>query len=138
MKPNYQTYHPEGFSTVNPYIFAAEPEELISFLKKAFDAEETSRTVNPENGEIGNCILKLGASCIMISQARGDFEGMRSSFYLFVENVDEVYHQALECGATDVLAPADMDYQDRQAGIVDPGGNYWWISKRLVKENYQD
>lgn len=23
--------------------------------------------------------------------------------------------------------PADMDYQDRQSGIIDPGGNYWWI-----------
>ena len=138
MKADYKTYHPDGFSTVNPYIFAADPEELISFLKKAFDARETSRTVNPKTGEIGNCILKLGDSCIMISQARGDFEGMRTSFYLFVENVDEVYQLALECGAGDALSPADMEYEDRQAGIVDPAGNYWWISKRLTKANYED
>ena len=138
MKPDYQTFHPDGFSTVNPYIFSAEPEEHISFLKEAFDAQELGRTVNPKNGEIANCILKLGSSCIMISQARGAFEGMRTSFYLFVENVDEVYAHALKCGATDALAPADMDYQDRQAGIIDPGGNYWWISKRLVKKNYDD
>lgn len=138
MKPNYQTFHPEGFSTVNPYLFAANPAELIDFLSRAFDAAELSRTINPKNGEIANCILKLGKSCIMISQARGEFEGMRTSFYLFVENVDEVYQQALECGATDVLAPMDMDYQDRQAGIIDPAGNYWWISKRLVQENYED
>ena len=138
MKPDYQTFHPEGFGTVNPYIFTADPEELISFLKNAFDASEKSKTINPNNGEIANCILKLGDSCIMISQARGDFEGMRTSFYLFVENVDEVWAHALDCGAVDVLPPMDMDYQDRQAGIVDPGGNYWWISKRLVKENYQD
>ena len=136
MKADYQTYHPEGFSTVNPYIFAEKPEDLIGFLKEAFDASETSRTVNPKTGEIANCILRLGDSSLMISQARGEFEGMRSSFYLFVENVDEVYQHALKCGAKDILAPADMDYQDRQAGITDPAGNYWWISKRLVRENY--
>lgn len=138
MKPDYQTYHPEGFGTINPYVFAEDPKELIAFLKKAFHAKELSRTENSKSGEIGNCILKVGSSCIMISQARGDFEGMRTSFYLFVENVDEVYTHALQCGARDVLSPADMEYEDRQAGIVDPAGNYWWISKRLVRENYWD
>lgn len=138
MKPNYQTYLPEGFGTVNPYLFVEEPEELIKFLKDAFAALELSRSINPNNGEIGNCILKIGDSCIMLSQARGDFEGMSTSFYLFVENVDEVYNLALECGATDVLKPMDMDYQDRQGGVIDPAGNYWWISKRLVQENYHD
>lgn len=138
MKPDYHTYRPEGFGTVNPYIFAGDPEELISFLKNAFAAEELSRSLIPGSGDIGNCILKLGGSCIMISQARGEFEGMRSSFYLYVENVDEVYSRALQYGASDVLAPADMDYQDRQAGIIDPAGNYWWISRRLIKKNYQN
>lgn len=138
MKPDYNTFIPDGFSTVNPYLFAADPEGLIDFLKQAFAAEELNRTVNQKTGEVANCILKLGHSCIMISQARGDFEGMRTSFYLYVENVDEVYEQALRSGAEDVLKPMDMDYLDRQAGVVDPGGNYWWISKRLVRENYQD
>lgn len=138
MKPDYKTFRPEGFGTVNPYIFAEDPEELIRFLKVAFDAKEISKTINPKNDEIGNCIMRVGFSCIMISQARGEFEGMRTSFYLYVENVDEVYQQALKAGATDVLEPMDMDYQDRQAGVLDPAGNYWWISKRLVKSNYED
>ena len=138
MVADYNTFRPDGFSTVSPYIFAQQPERLIAFLKEAFSANELNRTVNPGNGDIANCILKIGDSCIMISQARGDFEGMRTSFYLYVENVDEVYKHALACGATDVLKPMDMDYQDRQAGVIDPAGNYWWISKRLVEKNYQD
>ena len=138
MKPDYKTYIPEGFSTVNPYLFISDPEELIVFLKNAFNATELNRTINPRNGDIANCILKLGDSCIMLSQARGDFEGMSTSFYLFVENVDEVYEHALKCGAEGVLAPADMDYDDRQGGVQDPAGNYWWISKRLVESGYQD
>ena len=38
--------------------------------------------------------------------------------------------------ATEVFRPADMPYQDRQAGVIDPSGNYWWISRRLVEEPY--
>ena len=138
MTPNYNTFRPSGFSTVNPYLFTNEPQQLIDFLKNAFAAEELNRTIDPRTGEIANCILRMGDSCLMISQARGDFEHMKTSFYLFVENVDEVFEHALKAGAKDVLKPADMDYQDRQAGVLDPAGNYWWISKRLVEANYED
>ncbi len=138
MQADYNTFRPEGFGSVNPYIFADKAERLVQFLKGAFSAEELNRSIIPVSGEIANCILKLGDSCVMVSQARGDFLGMRSSFYLYVENVDEVYQQALDNGADSVLKPMDMEYQDRQGGIKDPEGNYWWISKRLVAENYQD
>ena len=74
----------------------------------------------------------------MVSQARGEFEGMRTAFYLYVNDVDAVHNNAIEQGGENVFAPADMDYEDRQAGIKDPAGNYWWISKRLKKEEYQD
>jgi uncharacterized glyoxalase superfamily protein PhnB len=138
MKADFNTYRPEGFGSVNPYLFAARPQQLIQFLKDAFSAEELNRSTIPKSDEIANCLMKIGDSCIMISQARGDFEGMRSSFYLFVENVDEIYRQAIDCGADDLYGPSDMEYQDRQAGIQDPAGNYWWISKRLVKEPYRN
>jgi len=30
------------------------------------------------------------------------------------------------------MDPMDMPYGDRQGGVVDPCGNTWWISTRLV------
>ena len=138
MNPLFNTYHPEGFSTVNGYLFVSNPQELIDFLKSAFYAEEKSRTVIPDSEEIANCILKIGESCIMISQARGPFEGMRGSFYFFVDDVDTAYKNAMDNGAKSVFEAADMEYGDRQAGIEDVSGNYWWISKRLVKGDYKD
>ena len=138
MKPIFNTYIPEGFSSVNAYLFVSDPVGQIEFLKKAFYAQELNRTVNEKTGEIANCILKIGHSCFMLSQARGEFEGMRTSFYLFVNDVDAVYYNALDQGAKDVLAPTNMDYEDRQAGIIDPSGNYWWISKRLTNKAYED
>lgn len=138
MVPNFNTFLPEGFSTVNSYLFVSNPELEIEFLKKAFAAEELNRTINEKTGEVGNCILKVGHTCLMVSQARGEFENMRTALYLFVENVDEVYQNALNHGATDCFAPEEMSYKDYQGGIIDPNGNYWWISKRMVEKNYQD
>lgn len=138
MIPNFDTFRPNGFHTLNTYLFVADPQLEIDFLKKAFHAQEINRTINDKTGEIANCILKIGDSCFMISQARGDFENMRTAFYLFVENVDEVYQNALKQGATDCLAPKAMSYDDYQGGIIDPAGNYWWISKRMVDKEYED
>lgn len=138
MNTVFDTYRPEGFGTVNSYLFAEDPVTLIDFLKKAFYAEESSRTLNPENGDLANVILKIGTSCFMISQARKPFLNMRTSFYLYVNNVDEIHRRAIENGAKEEFKPMDMDYGDRQSGIVDPGGNYWWISKRLIHKGYQE
>lgn len=138
MNKIFDTYRPEGFGTVNSYLFVEDPEKLIDFLKNAFYAEEVNRSMNPQNGDIANVILKIGISCFMISQARGQFRNMKTTFYLYVDNVDEIHKRAVDHGAKVEFEPADMDYQDRQSGIIDPSGNYWWISKRLVKEDYHE
>lgn len=138
MKEVFKTFHPEGFGTVNGYLFVSNPEVLINFLKKAFYADEVVRTIHPVNGTIANCILKIGTSCFMVSQATEPFLNMRTSFYLFVNDVDKVHENAVKNGAKVELEPADMDYGDRQSGVVDPSGNYWWISKRLVEKDYID
>lgn len=138
MNTLFNTYKPEGFSTVNAYLFVEHPQELISFLKNAFYAEELDRTVRPDNGDIANCILRIGASCFMISQARGQFLNMRTALYLYVDDVDALYARAITQGATSEFKPADMEYGDRQAGVVDPSGNYWWISKRLQQKGYHE
>ena len=136
MERIFETYRPDCFHTVNAYIFADHPRELINFLQKAFFAIEINRTIDPTNNEITNCILKIGDSAFMIGRARGDFKNMRAAFYLFVNDVDFVYQNALEHGAIDCLSPTNMDYDDRQAGVQDSAGNYWWISKRLVEKDY--
>ncbi len=124
MNTIFDTYTPDGFGTMNPYLFAEKPLALITFLKEAFDAQEVHRTVNPKTGDLANVILKIGTSCFMISQARKPFLNMRTAFYLYVNNVDEVHQRAIEYGAKEEFAPMDMDYGDRQSGIVDPSGNY--------------
>ena len=120
MNKIFETYRPKGFGTVSSYLFAEKPQELIDFLKNAFYAEELNRSVNPENGDLVNCILKIGTSCFMLSQAKEPFLNMRTSFYLYVDQVDEMHQRAIEYDGQEVFEPADMDYKDRQSGIIDP------------------
>ena len=44
---------------------------------------------------------------------------MPSMIYLYVDNVDELYAQALSAGATSISAPADQPYGDRSGGVQD-------------------
>ncbi len=135
MNDIFETYKPEGFGTINSYLFVSEPKELISFLKQVFWAKEINQTIDKE-GNIANSILKIGQSCIMLSQARGQFLNMSTALYLFVDDVDKIHQRAIDNGAEVIFGPEDIDYGDRQSGIKDPLGNYWWISKRLVNEQY--
>ena len=114
------TYKPDNFHTVTPYLFVDKPQLLIDFLKNAFFAKEINRSVNPTNGDIANCILQIGDTCFMISQAREQFEGMRTALYLFVDDVEAVHQRAVDNGAKIEFEPADMPYEDRQSGIIDP------------------
>lgn len=136
MEQIYQTYHPEGFHSLNAYLFTDQPGPYIDFLKRAFLAEEHSRTVHPENGRIQNCILSVGDSCFMVSQSSPRFPAGQTAFYLFVSDVDAMYTRALNAGASSEMEPGDMDYGDRQAGVRDMAGHIWWISMRLQKTGY--
>lgn len=129
-------YIPNGYGTVFPYMIVEGAEELVSFLSNVFGATVEGKTVLP-NGRLANIRLKLGTSCFMLSEAGADtMKAMPAAYYVYVENVDMVFETAIKHGALKLFEPADMPYQDRQAGITDPSGNTWWISKRLVEEPY--
>lgn len=127
---------PEGYGTVFPYILVDDMNRFVDFVKTVFDARELGRTVMP-NGKVANCRLRIGTTSFMVSEADGkEFKSMPVMHYIYVEDTDATFAKALANGARKISDPADMPYQDRQAGIYDPCGNLWWISTRLVDEPY--
>jgi len=75
MNKIFETYRPDGFGTVNGYLFAENPKELIGFLKKAFYAEEINRSTNSKNGDIANVILKIGTKDVLYKARHLEFGG---------------------------------------------------------------
>ena len=130
-------YIPNGFGTMFPYIFAKNAEKYLEFLRDAFGAETVGLTKAP-NGDVANARVQLGTTTFMISEASECFAPTASAFYLYVENADRSYKNAVSCGAKPIHEPMDMDYGDRQGGVIDPSGNIWWISQRLVDAPYDE
>ena len=125
---------PPGFNTVAPYLFVNDAEAYLAFLVNGLGGTEVLRHL--AEGRIANAQVRIGDSTLMVSGASDAWPACRSSHYLFVDDADTAMARAIAAGATEVMAVADMPYGDRQGGIMDPGGNLWWISQRLVEGPY--
>ena len=67
----------------------------------------------------------------MMGLARPEYPSFPGMIHVYVENVDEVYQNALDAGAEVIMPPADQFYGNREAGIKDPLGNQWWMATRF-------
>ena len=117
----------EGFHTVTPYLMVREAVNLVEFVKQAFGATELFRTTGSAGGL--HAEVRIGDLMVMIGGGGAwNGEPMPAAIYLYMDDVDAVYKQALQAGATSITKPADQPYGDRVAGVKDPFGNVWYIA----------
>lgn len=121
---------PDGYHTITPYFVMKNPREFIEFLKKAFNAESVSMSVSPDS-KVMHAEIRIGDSMMMMSEASENNPAVNGSIYLYVNDTDAIYKQALEAGAESLMEPADQFYGDRNAGVKDPFGITWWIGTHL-------
>jgi uncharacterized glyoxalase superfamily protein PhnB len=123
----------EGFHTITPYLVVHEAPRLIDFVKQAFGAEELYRGGPGSQGGL-HAEVRIGDSRMMIGGGgpglpwRGT--PLPTALHVYVKDADAVYQRALEAGAESVEKPIDQPYGDREAGVKDAFGNYWWIATR--------
>lgn len=131
------SYKPEGYHTVTPYLVTEKADEVVSFIKAAFDAKPKGEPMMTAEGKIGHAEFIIGDSIIMISNASDMHKAMPSMLYLYVPDVDGTYKKAMDAGATSMREPEDAFYGDRTAGLMDVAGNQWWLGahKKDVPED---
>ena len=125
-----KSHVPDGLHSVNPYLHPRRAEPLISFLKRAFRAQELVKYASPD-GVVHHAQIRVGDSVVEMGEAHGKYEPMPAMFYLYVPDVDAVYKQAVAAGATSFQEPADQFYGDRSAGVRDTFGNTWYIATHI-------
>jgi len=123
-------YKWEGAPDIQPYLHPLRAEPVISFLKRAFGAEELGRFATPQ-GVVMHATLKIGDSYLEMGEAQGPYQPMAPMLYLYVKDCDEMYRRALAAGATSVMEPADHPYGDRSGAVKDAFGNEWWIATHI-------
>ena len=121
---------PRGYRTVTPYLVARDGPALVEFVKQAFGAEETFRTVGSAGGlhaevRIGDSMLMMGGG---IPGREFRSTANTHALHLYVKDADSAYQEALAAGATTLDEPRDQEYGERSASVRDPAGNYWYIA----------
>jgi PhnB protein len=125
---------PEGSHTITPSLIVDDGLRALDFYKRAFGAIETMRMLTPD-GKLSHGEIKIGDSLLMVSDA--SVYRMRSpralggtpvSLYMYVDNADAVFNQAVEAGAEPTMPVADMFWGDRCGVLVDPFGHQWSVA----------
>jgi PhnB protein len=139
---------PEGYHSLTPYLSLDDAGKAIEFYKRAFGAEERVRMPAPD-GRIAHAELQIGDSILMLSdmfeQSVGktpkELGGTTMGLFLYVEDVDEVFKQAIDAGATAKQEPEDQFWGDRFGRVTDPFGHDWQIATHkedLTPEQMQE
>ena len=124
-----------GHHSVTPYLIVKDAAQAIDFYKDAFNATELERIDRPDGG-VMHAEIKIGDSCVMIcsenpemhARSPSSLGGSPVSLYLHVEDVDEMFEQAVDAGAI-VMRPVDNQfYGDRCGSVTDPFGHVWHLA----------
>jgi len=126
---------PDGYHTITPMLSVRDAARAIEFYKKAFNAQQLFRMDGPD-GKLMHAELKIGNSIFMLgeeNQERGcpspaSLNGTPISLYLYVENVDAAFNQAVNAGAKVEMPVADMFWGDRFGQVSDPFGHRWSLA----------
>jgi len=59
---------PKGLFSVNPYLHPRRAEPLISFLKRAFGAQEVAKYASPD-GVVNHAVIRVGDSVVEMGEA---------------------------------------------------------------------
>lgn len=129
---------PDGYTTATPYLTIRGAAKAIEFYKQAFGAQELFRMPGPE-GKIMHAEIMIGDSHIMLADEspKGEtkspqsLNGSSSGIFLYVENVDTLFKQALEAGGKETQPLENMFWGDRFGKLTDPFGHRWMLATHV-------
>lgn len=138
--------------TVTPHLICAGAAEAIEFYKKAFGAVDEGRMAG-DDGKLVHAQIRIGDSAVMLMDEMPEWgtlgpnslNGSPVAIHLYVEDVDAVFAQAVEAGATATMPVDDTFWGDRYGQIKDPFGHRWSIATHIkdltdeeIKKGFQE
>lgn len=130
---------PEGFHTVTPTLTVKDSLKAIAFYEKAFGAKNNGVFPSPDGKYTMHAVIQIGDSMVMMGDEIPGMENKSAEttgyspmgLYIYVQDADAVFRQAIEAGATEVMAVDDMFWGDRSGSLKDPFGYEWMISTHI-------
>ncbi|MEM4391864.1 MAG: VOC family protein [Candidatus Nitrosotenuis sp.] len=127
---------PEGYNTITVSLAVKNASDAIEFYKKAFGAQELSRFLMPDEKTIMHAQIKIGNSILMLADEMPNMGclspqtlgGTAMSLFMYVEDADKTFAQAVAAGAQPLMPMMDAFWGDRFGSIQDPFGHIWGIA----------
>jgi uncharacterized glyoxalase superfamily protein PhnB len=114
-------------SVVSTFVVVSQAMRVVDFAQAVFDARMVREPLFHSDGSLWNAELDIGGSTILIGEAPRGKE--RPAFlYVHVADCDATYEKALKAGAKAITPPRDQFYGDRDGGVEDVAGDWWWIA----------
>ncbi|HYW08048.1 MAG TPA: VOC family protein [Longimicrobium sp.] len=116
---------------LTPYLTVRGASDAAEFYKRAFGAEEMSRT--PDGERLIHCHLRINGSHLMMSDEFPEYgHGMGDgpsgvTLHLQVAEPNEWWNRAVEAGATVTMPMAEQFWGDDYGQLRDPFGHTWSI-----------
>lgn len=135
--------YPEGASWVSPYIIVFDVDQTADFYEKAFDMQKI-HLVPGEDGSTWHAEMRYKNQLIMLGKATAyggktkppRLSGVESpiNLYLYCEDVDDLFDNAVSHGAKALAEPENMFWGDRMCRLEDPEGYVWCFATYLGQE----
>ena len=130
---------PEGYHSITPYLNVKGGAKAIDFYKNAFGAKEIMRMMSPDGKAILHAELEIGDSKLMLADEISEMKnlspetlgGSSGGIFLYVEDVDKTFNQAVAEGAKILYPVEDQFWGDRHGSVEDPFGHRWSISTHV-------
>jgi uncharacterized glyoxalase superfamily protein PhnB len=126
---------PDGYHTITPALSIRDAARAVEFYQQAFNAQQLDRLEGPD-GKVMHAALKIGNSILMLGEEHPQMgapspltlNGTPVSLYLYVEDADAAFSQAVKAGAKIELPVSDQFWGDRTGQVSDPFGHRWWLA----------
>ncbi|MEB3368963.1 VOC family protein [Saccharopolyspora mangrovi] len=123
---------------MTPYLFVDDAKAALDFYCRVLGATERMR-MPMQNGKIAHAEIGIGDSVIMLADEAPEMGarspksigGTPAMLYVYVEDVDRVFDQAVHSGSTVLNSVQNKFYGDRSGEFEDPFGHCWSVATHV-------
>ncbi len=121
--------------SLSPHLIVDGAAAAIDFYVNAFNAVELGRVPGPD-GRLIHAAVQINGSTVLLNDDFPEMQGGKSmtpialggtpvTIHLTVVDVDARFQQAIDAGATVIMALEDQFWGDRYGVLRDPFGHHW-------------
>src|SRR5262245_7365275 len=124
---------PEGHHTVTPVLTVDGAAKALDWYKRALGVKAMASSTGAD-AKVVHAEIEVGYSRSMLNDPMMGMKGPRGfggspvSLWLYVDDCDKLFKQAVAAGGKETMALTDQFWGDRSGAFEDPFGLTWTVA----------